>query len=275
MPPSGLAILMGAGPATGSGIARVLAHPSKGNMAVALVSRSGDATLAERLARESQGGVLRAFNSDTSEASLARVVAEIQTWSMGLGGQELKLRLAVWNVKHSHKAPFEDETAARFGDSLQIYVTGAMAFSQLCLKWMLGQYGTDTHIDAGDGDEAMTKKGTLIFTGTMGALRTNPGFAAYGAGRAGVRMLAQSLAREYSARGVHVVHAIANGGIADVDTTDTALAADLEAKQARQKTRMGERIRAESVGQLYLDLARQPCDLWIHELDMRPAREKF
>ena len=113
----------------------------------------------------------------------------------------------------------------------------------------------------------MTKKGTLIFTGTLGALRSNAQYAAYGAGRAGVRMLAQSLAREYSGRGLHVVHAIANGGI-----TDTA--AD-EAGEAGDKVRAGTRMRAESVGQTYLWLSRQQCDLWVHELDMRPAAEKF
>ena len=275
MPPSGLAIVMGAGPTTSSGIARVLAHPSRGNLAVALVSRSGDAALAERLTRESQGGILHAFKSDTSEESLNKVVPEIKAWATGLGSSNLKLRLAVWNIKHSHKVPFEDESAARFGDSLQTYVTGAMVFSQLCLKWMLGQYDADTELSNEEGEEVMAKKGTIIFTGTLGAMRTNPGYAAYGAGRAGVRMLAQSLAREYSARGVHVVHAIANGGIVDVDTMDKALTDELEEKQAKHKARMGERIRAESVGQLYLDLARQPCDLWVHELDMRPAREKF
>jgi hypothetical protein len=37
----------------------------------------------------------------------------------------------------------------------------------------------------------------------------------------------------------------------------------------------GKKIRAESVGKLYLSLMEQECDLWVHELDMRPAAEKF
>src|SRR5437762_14262156 len=90
--------------------------------------------------------------------------------------------------------------------------------------------------------------------GTLGGLRTNAQYAAYGAGRAGVRMLAQSLAREYSARGVHVVHAIANGGI--TDSSDGAEA---------DKVRAGLKMRAESVGKTYLWLSEQECDLWVHE----------
>ncbi|EXJ75704.1 uncharacterized protein A1O5_00211 [Cladophialophora psammophila CBS 110553] len=276
MPPTGLAILLGAGPTTGSGIARVLARPSQGNLAVALLSRSGDVQLAERLSRESSGGVLKAFKTDTSVQSLNDAFDEIKQWSESLG-KEMKLKLAVWSIKHSHKTPFEDESAQRFGDSLQIYVTGAMVFSQLCLKWMLAQYPADVEKSSeSGGEDMMIKKGTLIFTGTLGALRTNPGYAAYGAGRAGVRMLAQSLAREYSPKGVHVVHAIANGGIVDVDSSaGSGGEAGSEAKEKTAKVMLGEKIRAESVGRLYLDCMRQSCDLWVHELDMRPAREKF
>lgn len=79
------------------------------------------------------------------------------------------------------------------------------------------------------------KKGTLIFTGTLGALRANAEFAAYGAGRAGVRMLAQSLAREFSAKGVHVVHTIANGGIEDAEGEDQ---------------RVGKKMSADAVGKV-------------------------
>ena len=272
MPPSGLAILLGAGPTTGAGIARVLARPSQGNMAVALLSRTGDPALADRLRKESDGGTLKAFKTDTNEHNLRRAFDEIRSWAESID-KNMKLKLAIWGIKHSHKTPFEEETIQRFGDSLQVYVTGAMVFSQLCVKWFLVQYPEDTVKDGESGEGEMVKRGTLVFTGTLGALRTNPGYAAYGAGRAGVRMLAQSLAREYSAKGIHVVHAIANGGIADVDASVNGDGA--EAKQQKARVAIGERMRAESVGRLYLECMRQGCDLWVHELDMRPAREKF
>ena len=129
-----------------------------------------------------------------------------------------------------------------------------MAFSQEVLKMLFEQHGDKRLADGG------SKKGTLIFTGTLGAMRTNPQFAAYGAGRSGVRMLAQSLAKEYSASGVHVVHTIANGAIKDEDT---------EAQTS------GKSMSAEAVGKTYLWLADQEPTLWCHELDLRPAQEKF
>jgi NAD(P)-dependent dehydrogenase (short-subunit alcohol dehydrogenase family) len=256
MPPSGLAILMGAGPTTASGIARILASPAHGNLAVALLSRTASTELASSLQKSSGGGVLHAFKADTSAASLKRAFDEIKSHSAFQG---LPLKVAVWNIKHSHKVAFEEETAERFEESLRVYVGGARNFAAECTKWMLAQGSP-----GGKEGAPMEKKGTLIFTGTLGALRTNPQYAAYGAGRAGVRMLAQSLAREYSGRGLHVVHAIANGGI-----TDSEEGADGE------KVRAGAKMRAESVGKTYLWLSEQECDLWVHELDMRPAAEKF
>lgn len=157
-------------------------------------------------------------------------------------------------MKHSSKKPFLTETHAEFTDSLNTYVGGAMAFAQESIKLMFEHHGETPLAEGGP------KKGTLIFTGTLGALRTNAGFNAYGASRASVRMLAQGLAKEFSEKGVHVAHAIANGGIAD------------EEGEA-QKT--GKKMSAEAVGKTYLWLSEQEPCLWTHELDMRPAQEKF
>ena len=129
-----------------------------------------------------------------------------------------------------------------------------MAFSQETIKLLFEHHGDKALADGGE------KKGTLIFTGTLGALRTNAQFSAYGASRAGVRMLAQGLAKEYSEKGIHVVHAIANGAIKDENG---------EAQKA------GKAMSAEAVGKMYLWLGQQEPCLWTHELDLRPAQERF
>ncbi|KAL8692752.1 MAG: hypothetical protein Q9218_002289, partial [Villophora microphyllina] len=166
----------------------------------------------------------------------------------------LKLRIGIFSIKHSSKKPFLEETHEEFTKSLIDYVGGAFAFSQEFLRLLFEHHG-QTALADGAG-----KKGTLIFTGTLGALRTNAQFAAYGAGRSSVRMLAQSLAKEYSALGVHVVHTIANGAIKDEDGEDQ---------------RRGKTMSAEAVGKTYLWLSEQGPELWTHELDLRPAQEKF
>ncbi|KAH6896020.1 hypothetical protein B0T10DRAFT_479319 [Thelonectria olida] len=254
MAPQGLAILIGAGPTSGAGIARVLASPTQGNLAVALLARNADnlTSLCSSL-KESSGGVLNAFPTDTNPENLRRTFKDIANHP---DFKDLKLKLAIYHVKHSNKTPFLDQTAEAFGDSLQTYTTGSFAFAQEALKMMYAQNGGQTLLSETNG----AKKGTIIFTGTLGAMRTNSGYAAYGASRAASRMVAQAVAKEHSRFGVQCVHAIANGRIIDEDNEDT---------------RTGKSIEAEGVGRTYLWLSQQPSSLWIHELDMRPAQETF
>lgn len=137
---------------------------------------------------------------------------------------------------------------------MEDYVGGAFAFSQEVIKRIFEENGE------GGLEEGGGKKGTLIFTGTLGALRCSAEFAAYGASRASVRQLAQTLAREMSPKGIHVVHTIANGAIEDNNGEDQ---------------KIGKKMSADAVGKTYLWLAHQEPELWTHELDMRPAAEKF
>lgn len=89
-----------------------------------------------------------------------------------------------------------NETYEEFTESLETYVGGAFTFAQESLKRFFADHGEATLADGAP------KKGTIIFTGTLGALRCNAEYAAYGAGRSSVRQLAQTLAREMSAKGV-------------------------------------------------------------------------
>jgi len=156
---------------------------------------------------------------------------------------------------------------------LTSYIGGAFSFAQESLKRFFEDHG-ETPLAEGGG-----KKGvcfppfispfastnvrfvkTLIFTGTLGAIRCSANYAAYGATRSSVRQLSQSLAREFSEKGVHVVHTIANGGIEDADG---------------EAQKQGKKMSAEAVGRTYLWLSQQGVDLFTHELDLRPAAEKF
>ncbi|KAH7116895.1 hypothetical protein B0J11DRAFT_583601 [Dendryphion nanum] len=253
MSPSGLAILIGAGPNTGTGIARILSHPSYGNLAVALLARRSESLneVVSTVRKTSPDAVLETFPTDTSPESLKEAFADIKDHN---SFQNLKLSMAIYSIKHSSKKPFMEETYDDFTDSLEQYVGGAFLFAQESLRRFFNDHGETPLSEGGP------KKGTLIFTGTLGALRCSAQFAAYGAGRASVRQLAQTLAREMSEKGVHVVHTIANGSIVDEDGQDQ---------------RDGKKMSADAVGETYLWLHKQrPC-LWTHELDMRPACEKF
>lgn len=54
---------------------------------------------------------------------------------------------------------------------------------------------------------------TLIFTGATASVKGSANFAAFASGKFALRALAQSLAREFGPKGVHVSHAIIDGVI--------------------------------------------------------------
>ena len=222
-------------------------------MAVALLARRQESLSSVRsnLQKTSPGSIVETFATDTSPNNLKSAFQSIKSHN---SFKDLKLKVAVFSVKHSSKKPFITETYEEFTESLEQYVGGAFTFSQEALKLFFEHHGETPLSETGE------KKGTLIFTGTLGALRCSAEFAAYGAGRASVRQLAQTLAREMSAKGVHVVHTIANGAIEDKDGEDQ---------------KIGKKMSADAVGKTYLWLSQQDPELWTHELDMRPAAEKF
>jgi short-subunit dehydrogenase len=222
-------------------------------MAVALLARRQESlsSVQSNLQKTSPGSIVETFVTDTSPSNLRNAFQSIKSHN---SFKDLKLKVAVYSVKHSSKKPFMNETYKEFTESLEQYVGGAFTFSQEALKLFFAHYGSAPLSETGE------KKGTLIFTGTLGALRCSAEYAAYGAGRASVRQLAQTLAREMSAKGIHVVHTIANGAIEDKDGEDQ---------------RIGKKMSADAVGKTYLWLSQQEPELWTHELDMRPAAEKF
>ena len=153
---------------------------------------------------------MEAFPTDTSPEKLSAAFSDIRKHA---SFKDLKLKVAVFHVKHASKVvtnmpvtpfplpadsirkrqkPFLEETHSEFTESLNTYVGGAMAFAKEVVTMLFDQNGQTLLADGGG------KKGTLIFTGTLGAMRTNANFAAYGASRSGARSLAQALAKEYS-----------------------------------------------------------------------------
>ena len=106
--------------------------------------------------------------------------------------------------------------------------------------------------------------GTLIYTGATGSLRGGARFSALAVGKFGQRALAQSLAREFGPRGIHVAHVIIDGQI------------NLPRWREMQPERGDETfLSPRAIAESYWHLHRQDKTAWTHELDLRPAVEKF
>ncbi|HEX7341943.1 MAG TPA: SDR family NAD(P)-dependent oxidoreductase [Rhodanobacteraceae bacterium] len=106
--------------------------------------------------------------------------------------------------------------------------------------------------------------GTLLFTGATAALRGGAGFAGLAVGKFGLRALAQSLAREFGPRGIHVAHVIIDGQI------------DSPRTRARDPGHaVTEFLDPAAIAESYWHLHRQPRSAWTQELDLRPSSEHF
>jgi NAD(P)-dependent dehydrogenase (short-subunit alcohol dehydrogenase family) len=154
--------------------------------------------------------------------------------------------LLVHNAAHFVAAPFDELTAADFDLAWQVGFCSAVSAAQAALPGMVAR-----------------GSGTLLFTGATAALRGSARFAAFASVKFAVRGLAQSLAREYQPRGIHVAHVVLDGLLRGSPSV------------ARFGGTDERSIDPDDAAQAYLGLAKQPRSSWSHELDLRPWSERF
>jgi NAD(P)-dependent dehydrogenase (short-subunit alcohol dehydrogenase family) len=114
-------------------------------------------------------------------------------------------------------------------------------------------------------------RGTILFTGATASLRGGAGYAAFSSAKAGLRNLAQSMARELGPKNIHVAHLIIDAGV------------DTEFVRERIKARGGDPgelppdtlMNPQSVANAYWYLHSQSRDGWTFELDLRPYAERW
>lgn len=106
-------------------------------------------------------------------------------------------------------------------------------------------------------------RGTVLFAGATASTRGSSKFAALASSKFALRGLAQSLAREFGPRGIHVGHVLVDGVIWCAWT------------RARFNVAESESLDPVAVAETFVWLHRQPRRAWTHELDLRPQGERF
>ena len=114
-------------------------------------------------------------------------------------------------------------------------------------------------------------RGKIFFTGASASMRGKPGYSAFSAGKAGLRMLAQSMAREFGPQNIHVAHLIIDAGVDTAFVRERIAASGKNPDDLPPDTLMSPR----SVAQSYWVLYHQTRDGWTHELDLRPYGETW
>jgi NAD(P)-dependent dehydrogenase (short-subunit alcohol dehydrogenase family) len=111
-------------------------------------------------------------------------------------------------------------------------------------------------------------RGTMIFTGATASVRGFEGFSAFSGGKHALRSLAQSMAREFGKRGIHVSHVVIDGPI------DTPFVRERFPDLVKSRPPDGL-LAPDDIAETYWNLHKQKRSAWTFELDVRPWMEPW
>ena len=238
----GIALVIGAGDATGGAIARRFAREG---YAVCVTRRQADKLEALKERIESEGGVCHAFGSDArEEEEVIRLFTHIEA---DIG----PIEVCVFNIGGNVRFSITETTARVYRKVWEMCAFAGFLAGREAARAMLPR-----------------KKGTIIFTGATASMRGGVGFAAFSGGKHALRALAQSMARELGPQGIHVAHVVIDGGI------DTPFIQEMFPARYALKDEDGI-LNPEAIAENYWNLHCQQRSAWTHELDLRPWMEKW
>lgn len=244
MQQTGSAIVVGVGPERGLGAALAMCFAEKG-LHVFITGRS-DERLQNivKLIQKTGGSVTPIVADVTVEQDVIHLFNQVRK-------RNDVIQLAAYNVDSNIPAPFLQTDVTTFTTLWQQNCFGAFLFARKLMAIMQTQ-----------------QQGTVFFTGATGSLRAKPPFTAFASAKAGLRALAQGLAREFSPQGIHVVHTVIDGVI-DGDRARNQFPEYVQAKGPDGL------LQLEAIAQTYWAIHQQPRSAWTHELDLRPYKEPF
>ncbi len=194
------------------------------------------------------GGCASAHAVDTTQE---RDVVRLFDAAMTNDGDGHPADLVTYNVGLNQKIDFRQMEAATFEDFWRLNTLGG---------FLVGREAARRFAPLG--------RGSIFFTGASGSLRGMPGFAHFAAAKAGLRMIAQSMARELGPQGIHVAHVIVDGAI-DGERVRSLFPGAVE--QLGEDGALDPAAIAETYWQLHL----QHPSAWTQEMDVRPFKERF
>lgn len=237
------AIILGAGASKGVGAALGRKFAEQGHHVI-MTGRT--AAKVEALAAEisAAGGSAESVRVDvTSEADLDALFDH--------AGKRGPVAAVLYNAGNNAIIPFDQLEAETVEQFWRVGCFGAFLTAKRAIP-ILEQQG----------------RGSLFFTGASGSMRGKPNFAHFAMMKAGLRMLAQSLARDYGPKGIHVAHFIIDGVI------------DGEQVRARfgdYLDGLGEdgSLSPDAIAEAYWHVHSQHRSAWTHEMDLRPFKENW
>lgn len=112
------------------------------------------------------------------------------------------------------------------------------------------------------------RRGTILFTGATASIRGGADFVTFAAAKAGLRSVAQSMARSLGPKGVHVAHIVVDGVI-DMPAIHDRFP-DLAASAPEDGL-----LSCDAIAETYYGVHAQHRSAWTFEVDVRPWSEAF
>jgi len=235
-------LIVGAGDGTGSAVAKRFAQSG---YTVCVTRRTPNASQGLLTEIHALGGRASAFALDARRED--EVVSLFQKIEQEVGA----LEVVVFNVGGNVRFPLLEMTAQKYFKTWEMCAMAGFLVGREAVRVMLPR-----------------QRGTILFTGATASLRGGVGFSAFAGGKAALRALAQSMAREFGPQGLHVAHIIVDGVIDSERVRKT---------QPERVAALGYQglIEPDSIAQAYVWLHEQSPDAWTFELDLRPAKERW
>jgi NAD(P)-dependent dehydrogenase (short-subunit alcohol dehydrogenase family) len=234
--------VIGAGDATGSAIARRFAQEG---YTVCVARRNEEALQSLRQHIHWEGERALAFGLD------ARREEQVVSFFNRVEAEHGPVEVVVFNVGGNVKFPILETTAQKYFKVWEMCAMAGFLVGREAAKVMLQR-----------------ERGTILFTGATASTRGGAGFSAFAGGKAALRALAQSMARELGPKGLHIAHVIIDGLI------DTAFTQEHFAQRVAEVGPDGI-LNPDHIAEAYWYLHKQPRDAWTFELDLRPSVERW
>tara|TARA_R110002110_G_scaffold415612_6_gene652189 strand:- start:220644 stop:221384 length:741 start_codon:yes stop_codon:yes gene_type:complete len=242
------AIIIGVGAERGTGAAVARRFAAEG-LHVAIAGRTLDRLVARQGEIKAAGGAASVHTVDVrKENQVIDLFAAVEE-------MEGPIRAVVFNPGANVKFPLAETEAWMFEHLWRVSCFGGFLVAREATQRMAASGG-----------------GSLLFTGATGSLRGANGHAAFAAAKAGLRMVAQSAAREYGPQGVHVAHIIVDGAI-DGDAIRRGFPERAEELSSDAQT--DKMLDPDAIAETFWQVHTQPRSAWTQELDLRPWTETF
>jgi NAD(P)-dependent dehydrogenase (short-subunit alcohol dehydrogenase family) len=241
-----VALVIGAGDATGGAIARRFAREG---FSACVTRRSLDKLQPLLDQIRTDGGLAHGFASDARKEEEVQALVEQIESTIG------PIEVLVFNIGANAPCSILEESARKYFKIWEMACFSGFLNGREVAKRMVQRACSE-------------RQQTIIFTGATASLRGAANFAAFAGAKHALRALAQSMARELGPQGIHVAHVVIDGAI------DTAFIRDNFPQRYALKEQDGI-LNPEHIAEQYWMLHSQARDAWTHELDLRPWLEKF